>query len=43
MNPDEASVADRLAAFNQRFDEILKLLTGQLPLGGEAKQRPSCY
>jgi hypothetical protein len=39
MNADKKSVIDRLEAYKKRFDELLAMFEGKLPLRGEAKER----
>jgi hypothetical protein len=37
MDPETADVIARLEAYNRRFGELLDMLTGRLPLTGDAK------
>ena len=39
MDADKASVIERLEAYKRRFDELIDMLSGQLPLRGDAKGR----
>jgi hypothetical protein len=39
VDQDKASVIERLEAYNRRFEELLALLAGDLPLRGAAKDR----
>ena len=37
MHPEKASVLERLEAYDERFESLLTMLSGALPLSGEAK------